>query len=76
MGGRIVQASTGPLRGDEGHIHVSVDGKLISMAFGTTQDLHDVAAGPHTMSAEYVATDHVPFANRVVAAVLFQVQPS
>jgi hypothetical protein len=73
-GGQIVQAATGPLRGDQGHIHVSVDGKLISMAYGTTQDLHGLAAGPHTLTAEYVATDHAPFANRVVAAVLFQVQ--
>lgn len=75
-GGEIVQTSTGPLRPDQGHIHVSVDGKLISMAYGTTQDLHGLAPGPHTMSAEYVATDHAPFANRVVAAVLFQVQPA
>ncbi len=75
MGAEIVQAVTGPLRGDQGHIHVSVDGKLISMAYGTTQDLHGLTPGPHTMTAEYVATDHAPFRNRVVAAVLFQVQP-
>lgn len=74
IGAQIVQAVTGPLRGDEGHIHVSVDGKLISMAYGTTQDLHGMTPGPHTMSAEFVATDHAPFKNRVVAAVLFQVQ--
>lgn len=74
-GARIVQAVTGPLRGDEGHIHVSVDAKLISMAYGTTQDLHGMTPGPHTMTAEFVATDHAPFKNRVVAAVLFQVQP-
>jgi hypothetical protein len=75
MGAQIVQATTGPLRGDQGHIHVSVDGKLISMAYGTTQDLHALVPGPHTLSAEFVATDHAPFQNRVVAAVLFQVQP-
>ncbi|MDQ6726071.1 MAG: hypothetical protein M3066_07910 [Actinomycetota bacterium] len=74
-GGQIVQAVSGPLRGDQGHIHVSIDGKLISMAYGTTQDLHGLASGPHTMTAEYVATDHAPFKNRVIAAVLFQVQP-
>ncbi len=73
-GAQIVQASTGPLRGDQGHIHVSIDGKLISMAYGTTQDLHGLTPGPHTMTAEFVATDHQPFKNRVVAAVLFQVQ--
>jgi hypothetical protein len=73
-GGTIVPAATGPLRGDQGHIHVSVDGKLISMAYGTTQDLHGLTPGPHSMQAEYVATDHAPFKNRVVAGVLFTVQ--
>jgi hypothetical protein len=75
IGARIVPAATGPLRPDEGHIHVSVDGKLVSMAYGTTQDLTGLAAGPHTVQAEFVATDHAPFKNRVIAAVLFQVQP-
>lgn len=73
-GGESVPAVTGPLRGDQGHVHLCVDGKLISMAYGTTQDLHGLAPGPHTMQAEFVATDHAPFKNRVVAAVLFQVE--
>ncbi len=75
IGARVVPAATGPLRADEGHIHVSVDGKLVSMAYGTTQDLTGLTAGPHTVQAEFVATDHAPFENRVIAAVLFQVQP-
>ena len=74
-GAHIVPQTTGPLRGDEGHIHVSVDGKLVSMAFGTTQDLHALTPGPHTLQAEFVAADHVPFRNRVTAAVIFQVKP-
>ena len=44
------------------------------MADTTTQDLHGMTPGPHTMSAESVATDHAPFKNSVVAAGLFQVQ--
>ena len=76
VGGTVVPSTkiSGALRGDQGHIHVSVDGVLVSMAFGTTQDLHGLKAGLHTMTAEWVAIDHLPFRNRVVAAVLFQVR--
>ena len=76
VGGTVVPATkvSGPLRGDQGHIHVSVDGALVSMAFGTTQDLHGLKSGIHAMSAEWVAIDHLPFRNRVVADVLFQVR--
>src|SRR5205823_966117 len=65
-GATVVQRTNGPLSPTEGHIHVSVDDQLVSMAYGTTQDL-DLKPGNHSVSAEFVATDHAPFANRVVA---------
>jgi hypothetical protein len=74
-GAEVVQTTTGPLRSDQGHIHVSVDGQLVSMAYGTSQDLHGLQPGDHTLQAEFVATDHAPFQNRVIAAVIFKVQP-
>jgi hypothetical protein len=74
IGARVVQPSVGKLRGDEGHIHVSLDNKLVSMTYGTTQDLHGLTPGAHSLQAEFVATDHLPFRNRVVAAVLFTVK--
>lgn len=73
IGAKVVRVTTGALRPDEGHIHVSVDGKLVSMTFGLSQDLRALAPGPHSVQAEFVAKDHAPFRNRVVAAVLFKV---
>ena len=76
IGGTVLPAAqvTGPLRGDQGHIHVSLDGKLIQMAYTTHADLTGLPPGPHSVQASWVATDHLPFQNRVVTAVLFTVQ--
>lgn len=39
---------------------------------GLTEDLHGLGPGPHSVRAEFVAADHAPFKNPVVAAVAFQ----
>src|SRR5256885_307673 len=62
--GKVVPATSTALRGDEGHIHVSVDGRIVSMAYGTSQTVPNLSAGEHTIAAEFVAADHIPFANR------------
>ncbi|MCU1448005.1 MAG: hypothetical protein JWP02_175 [Acidimicrobiales bacterium] len=76
IGGKVVQRTTGPLVPDEGHIHVSLDGTLVNMAYQTTQVLpaDKLTPGQHTVTAEFVAVDHVPFKNRPTAAVIFTVQ--
>ena len=76
IGGKVVPPSqiSGPLRGDEGHIHVSVDDQLVSMNYSTTAPLTNLKPGLHGVQAEFVAVDHAPFRNRVVTTVLFTVQ--
>ena len=59
---------------NEGHIHVSVDGKLVIMSYGTSTTLTGLSPGMHTLQAEFVANDHLPFANRVIAVVIFTVK--
>ncbi|HEX3622153.1 MAG TPA: hypothetical protein VHT97_07550 [Acidimicrobiales bacterium] len=73
-GGTIVQATSTRLSPTEGHVHLYVDGKLVSMTYGLTDDLKNLSPGPHSLRAEFVAADHAPFKNPVVAAVLIQVQ--
>jgi hypothetical protein len=74
-GATIVSATTTDIRPDQGHIHLYVDNNLVSMNYGTTQDLQ-VAPGTHILRAEFVASDHAPFDPRVVTPdVVFTVRP-
>lgn len=73
-GGREVEPSQGPFRPDEGHVHVLLDGQVATTA-GTTHQLAVPEPGPHSVQVEFTAIDHLPFRNRVIAAVLFTVGP-
>jgi hypothetical protein len=72
-GGRIVASASTTLTPDTGHVHLSLDGKLISMTYGLVQvvDLSHVTPGEHTLEAEFVAADHGPFDPRVTATATF-----
>jgi hypothetical protein len=73
-GAHIVKQTSTDLSPDEGHVHVLLDGSLISMNYRLDDDIPDVAAGPHRIDVEFVATDHAPFDPRVTAATSFQVK--
>jgi hypothetical protein len=75
-GGTIVDATIARLTPDTGHIHLSLDGQVVSMTYGLVQvvDLRGLSAGEHTLAAEYVAADHGPFAPRVTSTVTFRLE--
>jgi hypothetical protein len=72
QGATIVDATTSDIVPDEGHLHVILDDRLISMTSGLEQTIPDVAPGQHLLKVEFVASDHAPFEPRVIAAVSFE----
>lgn len=72
-GGTIVEASTTDISPDRGHIHLFVDGAIVSMTYGEVQavPLDEMAPGVHRLLAEFVAADHAPFDPRVVVTTTF-----
>jgi len=73
VGAKIVPATTTRIRPDQGHVHVMLDGKLISMNYQLTETLPKLTDGTHLIQVEFVASDHLPFDPRVLAQAAFQV---
>jgi hypothetical protein len=73
QGGRIIDRASETLTPDTGHIHLILDGTLVSMTYGVVQavDLRGLDPGEHTLEAEYVAADHGPFDPDVTTTVRF-----
>jgi hypothetical protein len=63
-GGKVVTETTTNIRPDEGHVHLYLNGQLVSMNYGLEQDL-PVTTGTYVFRAEFVAADHAPFNPRV-----------
>jgi hypothetical protein len=73
IGGKIVSQTTNRIQGDEGHIHLLVDGMLVDMNYGLRQRLPQLPPGQHVLQVEFVAADHAPFDPRIRTEAAFQV---
>jgi hypothetical protein len=74
-GAKLSDMTTTDLVPDEGHLHVTLDDRLISMTSGLDETIPDVAPGQHLLKVEFVANDHIPFEPRVIAQVAFEMKP-
>jgi hypothetical protein len=70
---RIINQTTTRIQGDEGHIHLLVDGKLVNMNYGLRQRLPELTPGQHVVQVEFVAADHAPFEPRILTQAAFTV---
>jgi len=68
-GARIVPAGSTTLRPDEGHVHLKVDGRTITLFGGLEVSTGPLAKGPHLIQIEFAASDHGPFDPRVIQQV-------
>jgi hypothetical protein len=74
VGGTVVPTTSFQLVPNEGHIHLYLDGSLVSMTTGLDAVV-DANPGQHELQAEFVAIDHEPFQPRLRTTVSFVVQP-
>jgi hypothetical protein len=77
IGGTITPVTSTNLSPSTGHVHVSIDGLLLSMtsAVEARVSIADLDMGEHTLQAEFVAADHGPFRPPVRASVSFEKEP-
>jgi hypothetical protein len=69
----IVPLTTRQITPTTGHVHIKLDGQLVTMTAGLTTDVPNVTPGAHEIQAEFVAADHIPFDPRVFTGVTFNV---
>lgn len=72
-GAKIVPTTTTKIQPDQGHVHVMLDGKLISMNYKLSEKMPKLSPGTHLIQVEFVASDHLPFDPRVLTQAAFQV---
>lgn len=73
QGGEIIPEASRNLRPDTGHVHLKLNGRLVSHTYGTEQVIEGVEPGEYILEAEFVAADHGPFNPRVITQTTFTV---
>ena len=71
-GGKIVNQTTTRVQGDEGHIHLHVDGKLVDMNYGCASASPSSRPGS-TSSRSSSSPPTTPFDPRILTQAAFQV---
>jgi hypothetical protein len=74
VGAHIVAATTTHITPTQGHLHVFLDNKIVSMNYKPNGVIANVSPGQHTLRVEFVASDHRPFDPRVFKGVVFEVK--
>lgn len=76
----VIEEVSTDLRGDEGHIHLVLDGETVTFLGSLDENLAELVEGGtlepgmHILEAEFVAADHGFFLPRVITTVTFQVE--
>jgi hypothetical protein len=70
-GARVANPSRTHIVADEGHFHLTLDGRALEMQYTSDFDLR-VRKGRHVLRVEFVANDHRPFNPRVRTSVRFE----
>lgn len=73
-GARITEQVTTRLAPDEGHVHLKLDGMVVTLLGGLEERLTGLTPGPHLLEVEFVAADHGPFTPRVIRTATFTVR--
>jgi hypothetical protein len=69
---KIVPLGSTTLVPNEGHLHVILDGTLVTMTAALDTPIYNVPTGRHLITVEFVANDHAPFDPRVITGVAFK----
>ncbi|GAC1408951.1 MAG: hypothetical protein NVSMB57_01040 [Actinomycetota bacterium] len=72
-GAKIIPQATLKVRPDEGHLHLRLDGTIVTILASQTYTLTKLKKGRHLLQAEFVAGNHVPFDPRIIQEITFSV---